>query len=205
MEGGAVPAIVTEQLEVPIQSRLADTASLLNASVLGGGGKEETIEKETVGVPGEGEKRVIKQEAEEERKRNNFIRICEQVSTVFKEDNEVTRFTFPEANIRDVSMNIGGQGFRFDREQNVYVKRVKYNGDVKQKVLYDSVVGMVSIPVVPVAMSSPEKQIPGSGTGGRGRGDILASNTKYGIKGHNFSTWSKLANSLTEQQGKLVR
>lgn len=92
-----------------------------------GYGNETDIGSETTAVAPETPVvvTVVKEEGEEERKRKNYLRIQEQVATVIPEDAEVTRFTFPEANGKDLSLGHNGQGFSFSKEQNVYFKRVK--------------------------------------------------------------------------------
>ena len=225
LQGEATPAIEPVQPNIPIVQRpgemIAGKNSLLGASE---GTEEVTAHMEDEGEVSvskqnaeeeqkrdslikEGEAKVIKQEVEEERKRKNFIRIRDQVATVIKEDDKVMCFSFPEANVGDISMKIGAQGFNFNRDKRMYFKRAKYDGDVTNAVSYEMVVGMVSIPlatfVTPLRL--PEKLASGSGTRTTGRVHIFGPDTKYDIHGHDFPTFSKFGDSPTAQHAKLVK
>ena len=209
-----------EAVGVPLsetQRRLADkigsmtyTPGLKEGDFLLGGGEGEATEKETVEAAGHGEKRAIKQEAEEDRKWKKITRIREQVATVIKENDEVTRFTFPEANRKDASIIDGAQGFSYNSVENIYFKRVKNAPDSRNDVLYDDVAKMVCIPVfrTPDGTPSPQRPrgTPGTGLGGTGRGDIFGPDSKYEINGHDdVLTWTKFADSPSAPDRKMVR
>ena len=154
---------------------------------------------------------VVKEEAEQERKRKTFLRIQQQVATVDLEDEEV-RFTFPEANSKDLSVGHNGQGFSFDKGKNVYFKRVK-KGDLEgggfaasKDTTYEIVSRMTCIPVVRTPSATPSSS-PEKASGGHGSRSVhtFLASTDYHVKGHNMNSWSKYGSKESAQESKLVR
>jgi hypothetical protein len=155
---------------------------------------------------------VVKEEAEQERKRKTFLRIQQQVATVDLEDEEVRLFTFPEANSKDLSVGHNGQGFSFDKGKNVYFKRVK-KGDLEgggfaasKDTTYEIVARMTCIPVVRTPSATPSSS-PEKASGGHGSRSVhtFAANTDYHVKGHTVNLWSKYGSKESAQESKLVR
>ncbi len=155
---------------------------------------------------------VVKEEAEQERKRKAYLRIEQQVATVNLEDEEVARFTFPEANSKDLSVGHNGQGFSFDKVKNAYFKRVKQvdvegGGFAASKdMTYEIVARMTCISVVRTPSATPSSS-PEKASGGHGSGSVhtFMAKTDYHVKAHMVNSWAKYGSKESAQESKLVR